>query len=249
MGASASASLTEDERTAILQSGANYPSVPPAPPQTTTVVVKEKPAEPESDTARKPAPKLHTIAGKHTVSDGTVQLLQEIGGGDVVRQFCTRFYEHAYRDTVLQKFQFMTDGIPAHGKRLGDWIVEKMGGEGQPWTTTRPADSRQRSHHSAWNNPKREPEKRGWHFKLDDCVIWMRLNFWAVREQGLANTRFWDWYIMFIGHFIGVYERRAPRYAPVSAEWSANQDNLDQYMKAAYTMKDVAGWSHPQAGQ
>jgi hypothetical protein len=29
---------------------------------------------------------------------------------------------------------FMDDGAEAHGKRLGDWIIEKMGGEGHPWT-------------------------------------------------------------------------------------------------------------------
>lgn len=29
---------------------------------------------------------------------------------------------------------FMDDGAEAHGKRLADWIIEKMGGEGYPWT-------------------------------------------------------------------------------------------------------------------
>ena len=29
---------------------------------------------------------------------------------------------------------FETDGAENHAKRLADWIIEKIGGEGKPWT-------------------------------------------------------------------------------------------------------------------
>jgi hypothetical protein len=33
---------------------------------------------------------------------------------------------------------------------------------------------RSSAHFAAWHSPKREPEKFGLHFKLDDCRVWMR---------------------------------------------------------------------------
>ena len=33
---------------------------------------------------------------------------------------------------------------------------------------------RSSAHFAAWHSPKREPEKFGQHFKLDDCRVWMR---------------------------------------------------------------------------
>ena len=47
---------------------------------------------------------------------------------------CTRFYAHVFDDYQLDKFMFMDDGAEMHGKKLADWIIEKMGGEGTPWT-------------------------------------------------------------------------------------------------------------------
>ena len=35
----------------------------------------------------------------------------------------------------------------------------------------------------AWNSPKREKEKKGRRFKLDDCRMWMRLIFWSCRIE------------------------------------------------------------------
>eukprot|EP01006_Ploeotia_vitrea_P014542 TRINITY_DN39461_c0_g1_i1.p1 TRINITY_DN39461_c0_g1~~TRINITY_DN39461_c0_g1_i1.p1 ORF type:complete len:225 (-),score=33.73 TRINITY_DN39461_c0_g1_i1:120-794(-) len=192
---------------------------------------------------------LVTIDGTHQVSQGTIKLLKEIGGGDTIRSMCARFYAKAFKDSVLHKFQFMTDGAEAHGKRLGDWIAEKMGGEGKPWSSTRPRDSRTNSHRQAWHCEKREPEKRGNRFKLDDCVIWMRLMFWSAREEGLdKNNKFWKWYVQFIAHFIGVYEFRAPSYAVAAANWSGNQDNVVQYLKDGCKMVDVLSWQSSQSG-
>ena len=64
----------------------------------------------------------------------TARLLKDIGGGDRVREMTTRFYAHVFEDAELSKFIFEGDGAAAHGKRLGDWIVEQMGGEGDVWT-------------------------------------------------------------------------------------------------------------------
>ena len=98
-----------------------------------------------------------------------------------------------------------------HAKRLADWIIEKMGGEGKPWTESGRYGMRQPTHRAAWTNSKRHPSVRGKHFDVVDTRIWMRLHFWAVRECGLAEHRvFWQWYIEFISHFIDFYERSAP---------------------------------------
>ena len=64
----------------------------------------------------------------------TARLLRDIGGGDRIREMTTRFYGHVFKDRELHKFIFATDGEAAHGKRIGDWIVENMGGEGDVWT-------------------------------------------------------------------------------------------------------------------
>ena len=55
----------------------------------------------------------------------------------------TRFYAHVFEDQELRKFIFEGDGAAAHGKRIGDWIVEKMGGEGDVWTDAGRGDMRQ----------------------------------------------------------------------------------------------------------
>jgi len=119
---------------------------------------------------------------------------------------------------------FEDDSAAHHGKRLADWIIEKMGGEGEPWTDSGRLGLRQVSHSKAWYSEKREPSKRGRRFKLDDCQIWMRLMFWAARDEGMAQHKpFFNWYVDFIKHFIRVYERTAPPYAEESAAWSAKQ--------------------------
>jgi len=177
----------------------------------------------------------------HVVSKGSEDLLLDIGGGDRIREFCTRFYTRMHIDTHLQQFLFLDDGPVAHAKRLADWIIEKMGGEGKPWTDSGRYGMRQPSHHQAWNNPKRHRSVIGDHFQLDDTRVWMRLHFWAARESGLdKHPAFWDWYKGFIGHFIRVYERRAPPYVEESAAWSADPANIAVYLKDL-RMHDVIG--------
>eukprot|EP01038_Epipyxis_sp_PR26KG_P011452 gene11452-15343_t len=170
----------------------------------------------------------------------SANLLADIGGGDRIRELCTRFYARAFLDSKLKEFFFEDDGAVAHGKRLADWIIQKMGGEGTPWSDSGRWGMRQPSHYKAWNNSKRDPSVRGDHFKLDDARVWMRLNFWAARECGLhEHDAFWKWYIEFIEHFIAVYERTAPIFAADDAEWSADPNNTIRYEKQEYHMWDV----------
>ncbi|KAF0699642.1 Aste57867_9825 [Aphanomyces stellatus] len=65
-------------------------------------------------------------------TDKSATLLRDIGGGDRIRECCTRFYARAFLDVQLKPFFFEDDGATAHGQRLADWIIEKMGGEAQP---------------------------------------------------------------------------------------------------------------------
>ena len=74
--------------------------------------------------------------GTFTKSGSSAQLLRDIGGGKRIREMTTRFYAHAFKDYTLDPFMFMGDGAERHGQRLGDWIIEKMGGEGEPWTNS-----------------------------------------------------------------------------------------------------------------
>ena len=186
--------------------------------------------------------RLNVKGGTHYLSARTASLLADIGGGDRIREFVTRFYSRAFLDAHIKEFFFADDGATAHAKRLADWIIQKMGGEGEPWTDSGRLGMRQPSHSAAWHSNKRHPSRRGDHFKLDDCRIWMRLHFWAARECGLSeHVAFWDWYVQFIAHFVGVYERTAPRYAPVDAEWSEDPRNITAYEENGYLMKDVIG--------
>lgn len=119
------------------------------------------------------------------------------------------------------------DGAEMHGKRLADWIIEKMGGEGTPWADSGRTGMRQPTHYAAWNSPARDPSVRGEHFKLDDCIIWMRIYFWGLREVGLDKyPAFWKWYVGFIAHFVSVYEPQAPAYAEEAADWSLDTLNI-----------------------
>ncbi|EQC37276.1 hypothetical protein SDRG_05500 [Saprolegnia diclina VS20] len=170
----------------------------------------------------------------------SAQLLRDVGGGDTIRELCTRFYARAFLDKQLKPFFFEEDGATAHGQRLADWIIQKMGGEGQPWTDSGRWGLRQVSHAKAWVSEKRDPSVRGDHFNLTDARTWMRIHFWAARECGLADHAvFWRWYTRFLQHFIAIYERRAVRFAQDDAAWSAVPDNLARYLENDHRMPDV----------
>ena len=172
----------------------------------------------------------------------TDELLKSIGGGDKIQQMTTRFYAHCFDDQTLSKFMFENDCAAAHGKRLADWIIERMGGEGTPWADSGRTGLRQYSHYRAWNSKKRSMDDRGKRFKLDDCRIWMRLMFWSMREVGLdQHPSFVSWFSFVIERFIGIYERTSPPYTKKDLKWSEKQKNIDEYVSNGFLMKDVVG--------
>jgi len=200
--------------------------------------------------------------GGHRPNQGTLRLLQEAGGHAAILQFTTLFYKKAFADPHLD--QFIREHADPHGERFADWICEKFGA-GQPWTQERatrkvcpfhshghklqtPHD-RSSAHFAAWHSPKRDPDKFGAHFKLDDCRVWMRIHFWAMREAGIfeSSPEFSEYYIKFIGHFVSVYERSATMFARESARWSADPANIEKYVASGNLMEGVIGVGLNQA--
>jgi len=178
---------------------------------------------------------------EHQATSQAAALLSDIGGGDRIREFCTRFYAHAFQNQTIKVFFYEDDGAVAHAQRLANWIIEKMDPNQKPWTASGRLGERQKSHSKAWasiRRPEQDRGKRG--FALHDCIIWMRLHFWAFRECGLmAHAPFFRWYLQFIEHFIAVYEREAPPFAEGCAEWSASQTNIGAYIDAGFAMPDA----------
>lgn len=143
------------------------------------------------------------------------------------------------------KLTIYNTGAIEHGLRLGNWIIEKMGGEGTPWTDSGRYGLRATTHSHAWRSPYRDPKDLGKRFKLDDCRIWMRLMFWSGIEVGLDKySAFWVWFISFIAHFVGVYEYTAPPFTVADAKWSTDPNNIHTYVQNGYAMNDVIGIEH-----
>jgi hypothetical protein len=61
----------------------------------------------------------------------TTRLLRAIGGPAAIHRLTARFYQHFVANAHLS--QFILDEAETHAQRLGNWIVEKMGG-GPVWT-------------------------------------------------------------------------------------------------------------------
>ena len=166
-------------------------------------------------------------------------MLADIGGPARLVKMADRFYARVFVDSHVD--QFVTNHHEPHGIRLGMWIAEKMGGEAV-WSSHRHPDARSMSHRKAWECPKRKSSHIGRRFKLDDCRVWMRLIFWAAREEGLdQNKEFFRFFVTFIQSFIGVYERSAPPFTKESAEWSATPSNIQTYLDNGRKMSDVIG--------
>lgn len=200
--------------------------------------------------------------GGHQSNAATLRLFREAGGREAIRRFTTSFYLKAFADPVIDRF--IREHDDPHGERFANWIAEKFG-DGTPWTEERASrrtcpfqahghqiqtpHDRSSAHFAAWHSPKREPEKFGEHFKLDDCRIWMRLHFWAMREAGIieASPSFAEYYVKFIAHFVSVYERNAPPFARDSMRWSANPANIERYVAGGNSMPDVVGLSFRDA--
>lgn len=108
---------------------------------------------------------------------------------------------------------------------------------------------RSSAHAAAWYSPKRPARDVGRHFTLEECRVWMRLHFWALRNSGIMtkSPSFADYYVRFIAHFVRVYENSAPAYARDALRWSEDPQNMETYIANGRKMLDVLGLSEEEA--
>jgi hypothetical protein len=192
--------------------------------------------------------------GTHQPSEGSKALLENEVTLDDLETMTNKFYEVAFQDITLDKF--IRSHNDPHGARFAKWIHQKLTGSAIWDMDRRTRDmtpievaggrtavvhDRSSAHAAAWYSPKRPPKEVGRHFKLEECRVWMRLHFWAMRESGLVakSPSFADYYVRFIGHFVSVYERSATKFARESFRWSADSKNIDKYLQDGREMKDV----------
>lgn len=195
----------------------------------------------------------------HRPSDGTITIMKTITLSDL-QKMTDLFYEKAFQDETLDKFIRSHDD--PHGSRFAKWIHQKLSGS-TIWDEDRAerlrkhevvtlangatghlVHDRTTAHVAAWHSPKRPSREVGRHFKLDECRAWMRIHFWAMRESGIMekSPTFADYYIRFIGHFVRVYESKAPLFARESFRWSDSPSNIERYLhQDGRKMKDVIG--------
>ena len=200
--------------------------------------------------------------GTHKPSQGSKALIEHEVSLKDLKRMTTIFYELAFQDPTLDKF-IRSHGDP-HAARFAKWIHQKLSGSNlwdkdrksrdltpKPIAGGRTAvvHDRTSAHAAAWYSPKRPSEEVGRHFKLDECRVWMRLHFWAMRQSGIVeqSPSFADYYVRFIGHFVSVYERTATLFARESFRWSASQKNIDTYLKNGRVMKDVVGKNYSKS--
>ena len=183
-------------------------------------------------------------------------LLEHEVSFDDLRRMTHKFYDFAFQDVTLDKF--IRSHNDPHGDRFAKWIHQKLTGSNIWDEDRRTRDlspheiaggrgivvhDRTSAHVAAWNSVKRPASEVGRHFTLEECRVWMRLHFWAMREAGLVeqSPTFADYYVRFIGHFVAVYERSATVFARESFRWSANPKNIEEYIMNGRRMKDVLG--------
>jgi hypothetical protein len=194
--------------------------------------------------------------GTHVVSAGSRALIENEVSLEDLRGMTNAFYELAFEDATIDKFLRSHDD--PHGDRFAKWIHQKLSGS-SVWDEDRqqrdltPVEvangrravvhDRSSAHSAAWYSPKRPQKEVGRRFRLDECRIWMRLHFLGMRNSGLMekSPSFCDYYVRFIGHFVGVYEKSAPTFAKDSFRWSENPKNVETYIKNGRVMKDVLG--------
>jgi len=200
--------------------------------------------------------------GTHKPSKGSKALIEHEVSLKDLKSMTSKFYEYAFQDDTLDKF--IRSHSDPHGGRFAKWIHQKLTGS-NIWDKDRRSrdltphkvaggrtavvHDRSSAHAAAWYSPKRPAREVGRHFTLDECRVWMRLHFWAMRESGVVekSPSFADYYVRLIGHFVGVYEGTAPMFARESFRWSANPKNIDRYIKNGRKMKDVLGVKHSGA--
>ena len=198
----------------------------------------------------------------HVISSESRRLIQREVTLDDLLRMTSLFYDKVFLDPTLDKF--IRDRADPHGERFAKWIHQKLSGS-QVWDEDRQTrdlrsvtlanqiqhvvHDRSSAHVAAWHSPKRSSQDVGRHFQLDECRVWMRLHFWALRESGMLeqSPSFADYYVRFIGHFVRVYESAAPNFARDSFRWSANPANIEEYIRNGRRMNDVLNLSLDQA--
>lgn len=192
----------------------------------------------------------------HVVTDESSSLVHEISLVDLERM-TTIFYENAFQDDTLDRF--IHSHHDPHASRFAKWIHQKLSGS-TVWDEDRyhrdkkpkvvaggrmnvVVHDRSSAHVAAWYSSKRPAQEVGRHFKLDECRVWMRLHFWALRQSGIMDKSpsFADYYVRFIAHFVRVYESSAPFFARESFRWSSNPKNIQTYLNNGRRMKDILG--------
>jgi hypothetical protein len=203
--------------------------------------------------------------GTHRPSMGSRELLtNEVTLADL-ETMTSKFYELAFQDDTLDKF--IHSHSDPHGSRFAKWIYQKLTGE-PLWDEDRQTrdltprklaggggrssivvQDRTSAHVAAWHSPKRPTREVGRHFTLEECRVWMRLHFWAMRGTGIVDRSpsFADYYVRFIGHFVSVYEGSATMFARESFRWSGDPANIATYIQNGRVMQDVLGRSHGDA--
>ena len=194
--------------------------------------------------------------GTHKPSEGSKALIKNEVSLKDLKKMTNKFYEFAFQDATLDKL--IRSHNDPHGDRFAKWIHQKLTGS-NVWDRDRSyrdltphqiaggrtavVHDRSSAHVAAWYSPKRPANQVGRHFNLEECRVWMRLHFWAMRESGVVerSPSFADYYVRFIGHFVSVYERSAPAFARESFRWSSNPKNIETYVRNGRTMKDVLG--------
>ncbi len=193
---------------------------------------------------------------RHHPSEASRAILEYEVTLEDLKEMTNKFYEFAFQDDTLDKF--IRSHNDPHGDRFAKYIHQKLTGS-EIWDEDRRmrdltphpiaggrttvVHDRSSAHVAAWYSNKRPANQVGRHFTLEECRVWMRLHFWAMRETGLVeqSPTFADYYIRFIGHFVAVYERTAPVFTRESFRWSANPDNIDKYIRNGRKMSDVLG--------
>ena len=194
--------------------------------------------------------------GSHKPSEASRALIEHEVSFEDLKRMTHKFYELAFQDETLDKF-IRSSGDP-HGDRFAKWIHQKLTGS-NIWDEDRATRDlsphevagggstivrdRTSAHVAAWHSVKRPASQVGRHFNLEECRVWMRLHFWALRSSGLLeqSPSFADYYVRFIGHFVSVYERSATLFTRESFRWSENPDNIKRYMADGRKMTEVLG--------
>jgi hypothetical protein len=198
----------------------------------------------------------------HMVSDDSRSLVDDEVTLEDLERMTSLFYDKAFADPTLD--QFIRSHTDPHGSRFAKWIHQKLSGS-TVWDHDRQirdlrpvtlaqgvrhvVHDRSSAHAGAWYSPKRPSVDVGRHFQLDECRVWMRLHFWALRESGLMvkSPSFADFYVRFIAHFVRVYESTAPAFARDSLRWSENPTNVETYLANGRRMVDVLGLTAEEA--